>query len=83
MEHIIAQLNDADISLTLLQGEGGYRIVAERSDSIHPPEVVLNQEHANLGSAIKAITIFYVQEWESIFLRNRLSEKLEQALQAS
>lgn len=80
---LVANLNDADISLFVYQDGLKFFVIAERSDSVNPAEVVLNQEYGSLGEAIKAITVFYVSEWESIFIRNRLSEKLEQAITAS
>lgn len=83
MAQLLAQLNDADITLELSKKGDKYEVSAVRTDSIHPPAVVHFKEYESLGEAIKAITVFYVSEWESIFIRNPLSEKLEQAITAS
>lgn len=80
---IIATLNDADITLNLEAAGTGFRVHAVRSDSVSEPVTVLDQECASLGLAIKAITVFYASEWESVFITDRLSAKLERAISAS
>lgn len=83
MDRILAQLTDADISLTLEQKGSQFNVKATRFDSITEPAAALDSTHGNLGDAIKAIMVFFVQEWESVFVQNRLSEKLAQAITAA
>jgi hypothetical protein len=78
----IAKLEDADITLTLDEQEGAFRVLATRYDSTSVPVDALDATCGSLSEAIKAIMVFYVQEWESVFVKNRLSEKLAQAIQA-
>lgn len=80
---IIAQLKDADTSLTLEQHGESFHLLATRYDSTSVPIDVLDQTYGNLSEAIKAILVFYVQEWESVFTRHHLSERLAQAIVAA
>jgi hypothetical protein len=80
---ILATLNDADITLNLEAANPGFRVHAVRSDSVSEPVTVLDKECTSLGEAIKAITVFYASEWESIFITARISTKLERAITAS
>lgn len=80
---VLAQLKDADTSLTLEQRGDKYHVTATRFDSVNPPETVVDTPFDTLAGAIKAITIFYVQEWESVFVLNKLSEKMDQAISAT
>ena len=85
MDRLLASLNDADITLTLNELEATekpFQVLATRCDGISEPEVAHDQCYGTLGEAIKAITIFYVGEWESVFITNRLSEKMVSAIQA-
>lgn len=79
---VFAQLKDADTSLTLEQRGDKIHVLATRFDSVNPPVDVIDQDYANLSAAIKAIMIFYVQEWESVFVLNKLSEKMANAITA-
>lgn len=85
MAQLIAELNDADITLMLHDLEAGEKrfwVIATRCDGVSPPETVLDERYGSLSQAIKAIAIFYVSEWESVFITNRLSEKMVDAIQA-
>ena len=83
MAKLLAQLNDADITLELTQHGEQYIVSAVRTDSVHPPEKALYRTCDSLGEAIKAITVFYVAEWESILMRQPLSERLAKEILAS
>ena len=80
---LLAELNDTDTTLTLELDQGAYRVLATQCDGMSLPVTVHDQTYGNLGEAIKAITIFYVGEWESVFIVNRLSERMVSAIQAS
>lgn len=79
----LAELNDADTTLTLTQTPDGVQVLATQCDGVSLPVTVHDQTYGTLGDAIKAVLVFYVGEWESVFIRNRLSEKLVDAIQAS
>lgn len=79
---LLAELHDADTTLTLSQVPMGYQVLAIQCDGVSLPITVHEKTYGNLGEAIKAIAIFYVGEWESVFLVNRLSERMESAITA-
>lgn len=80
----LAQLTDADTTLNLARTDAGkYRVEAVQCDGCSLPRVVLDGEYDTLGQAIKAITVFFTSEWESVFITNRLSEKMKDSIQAS
>jgi hypothetical protein len=74
----VAELQDSSTTAQLyLNSHGTYTAVVFETDSVTPQKVVDSKKGMSLSEAIKWLMLYYVEEWESVFARHALRDKLD------